>query len=56
LHAGRRHPGAKRALPAAEISAALDWAEQNQLIGAGEADEVSYLWLVRPKTEDEEEG
>jgi AAA domain len=36
--------------------AALDWAEQNQLIGAGEVDEVSYLWLSRPKTEDEEEG
>jgi len=36
--------------------AALDWAEQNQLIGAGEVDEVSYLWLARPKTEDEEEG
>ena len=36
--------------------AALDWAEQNQLIGAGEINEVSYLWLARPKTEDEEEG
>jgi AAA domain len=36
--------------------AALDWAEQNQLIGAGEVDEVSYLWLARPKIEDEEEG
>ena len=36
--------------------AALDWAEQQQLIGAGEVDEVSYLWLARPKTEDEEEG
>ena len=35
---------------------ALDWAEDQQLIGAGEVDEVSYLWLARPKTEDEEEG
>ena len=36
--------------------AALDWAEQQQLIGAGEVNEVSYLWLARPQTEDEEEG
>jgi len=35
--------------------AALEWAEQNQLIGAGEIDEVSYLWLARPKAEDEED-
>jgi hypothetical protein len=35
--------------------AALEWAEQNQLIGAGEIDEVGYLWLARPKTEDEED-
>ena len=36
--------------------AALDWAEQNQLIGVGEVNEVSYLWLARPGPEDEEEG
>ena len=36
--------------------AALDWAEQQQLIGAGEVNEVSYLWLARPKSEDQEEG
>jgi len=36
--------------------AALDWAEQQLLIGAGEVNEVSYLWLARPQTEDEEEG
>jgi hypothetical protein len=35
--------------------AALDWAEQNQLIGAGEVNEVGYLWLARPEPEDEEE-
>jgi hypothetical protein len=34
--------------------AALDWAEQSQLIGVGEISDVTYLWLVRPKTEDEE--
>jgi hypothetical protein len=33
--------------------AALDWAEQEQLIGAGEVNEVSYLWLARPEPEDE---
>ena len=36
--------------------AALEWAEQQQLIGAGEVNEVSYLWLARPKSEDQEEG
>jgi hypothetical protein len=35
--------------------AALDWAEQNQLIGAGDIDEASYLWLARPESEDEQE-
>jgi hypothetical protein len=35
--------------------AALDWAEQNQLIGAGEVDEVSYLWLARMEPEDDQE-
>jgi hypothetical protein len=35
--------------------AALDWAEQNQLIGAGEVNEVSYLWLARMKPEDGQE-
>jgi len=35
--------------------AALDWAEQEQLIGAGEVNEVSYLWFVRPNGKQEEE-
>jgi hypothetical protein len=35
--------------------AALDWAEQQQLIGAGEVNEVSYLWLARPEPEDDQE-
>jgi hypothetical protein len=35
--------------------AALDWAEQQQLIGVGEVNEMGYLWLVRPKTEEEQE-
>jgi len=35
--------------------AALDWAEQQQLIGAGEVNEVSYLWLARHNTDEEED-
>jgi len=35
--------------------AALDWAEQQQLIGAGEVNELSYLWLARVEPEDEQE-
>jgi hypothetical protein len=34
---------------------ALDWAEDHQLIGVGEIDGVTYLWLVRPDRDDEEE-
>jgi hypothetical protein len=34
--------------------AALDWAEQEQLIGIGEIEGLTYLWLVRPKAEEEE--
>jgi hypothetical protein len=35
--------------------AALDWAEQEQLIGVGEPVEgATYLWLARPKAEEEE--
>lgn len=34
--------------------AALDWAEQSQLISAGDINEVSYLWLARPEATDEE--
>ena len=32
---------------------ALDWAEDEQLIGVGKI-EASYVWLVRPDPEDEE--
>jgi len=34
--------------------AALDWAEQEQLIGVGEIEGLTYLWLVRPKAKEEE--
>ena len=33
----------------------FDWSEQQQLIGAGEVNEMSYLWLARPNTDQEEE-
>jgi hypothetical protein len=36
--------------------AAVDWAEQEQLIGASEVNGVSYLWLAPRKTEEEEEA
>jgi len=35
--------------------AALDWAEQNQLIGAGDIKEVSCLWLARPEPEEDDQ-
>jgi AAA domain len=34
--------------------AALDWAEQEKLIGVGEVGDVPYLWLARPETEEED--
>jgi hypothetical protein len=34
--------------------AALDWAEQEKLIGVGEIGDVPYLWLARPETEEED--
>ena len=36
--------------------AAVDWAEQEQLIGASAVNGVSYLWLAPRKTEEEEEA
>jgi len=36
------------------FSRALDWAEDEQLIGVSEIDGVTYLWL-RPKSPDEDE-
>src|SRR5262249_6901921 len=35
--------------------AAVDWAEQQQLIGAGEVNEVSYLWLARVEPEEDDQ-
>jgi AAA domain len=34
--------------------AALDWAEQKQLIGIGEIGDLTYVWLARPEAEEEE--
>ena len=35
---------------------ALEWAEDQDLIGAGEVDGVTYLWLTRPEPEEEPEA
>jgi hypothetical protein len=35
--------------------AAVDWSEQEQLIGAGEINGVSYLWLTRPEGGEDKE-
>ena len=34
---------------------ALEWAEDQQLIGVGEVDGITYLWLTRPEPKPEEE-
>ena len=34
---------------------ALEWAEDQELIGAGEVDGITYLWLTRPEPKPEEE-
>jgi hypothetical protein len=36
-----------------KFSRALDWAEDNELIGIGEIDEITYVWLVRREAENE---
>jgi AAA domain len=38
-----------------KFTRALDWAEDHQLIGVGESGDVTYLWLMRPDPEDEED-
>jgi hypothetical protein len=35
---------------------ALEWAEDQELIGAGQVDGVTYLWLTRPEPEEESDG
>jgi hypothetical protein len=39
-----------------KFSRALDWAEDQELIGIGEIDEITYVWLVRQEAEDEADG
>jgi hypothetical protein len=39
-----------------QFKSALNWAEQNRLIGIGEIDEVTYLWLARPDPDGDEDG
>ena len=47
-------PEQKGRLRRQRFLAALDWAEQEQLIGAGEIEGLTYLWLARPRSEEEE--
>jgi hypothetical protein len=46
-------PKQKRQLQFLQFKRALGWAEDQQLIGIGEIEGVTYLWLSRP---DREEG
>ena len=39
-----------------QFKSALNWAEQNSLIGVGEIGEVTYLWLARPDFDEDSEG
>jgi hypothetical protein len=51
-------PKQKRQFRYAQFKRALDWAEQERLLAAGEIGDVTYLWLTRPDPEDakEEQG
>ena len=48
-------PKQKRQLPSQQFKRALGWAEQQQLIGIEEINDVTYLRLSRPDREGEEE-
>jgi hypothetical protein len=39
-----------------QFKSALNWAEQNQLIGVGEIGDITYLWLARPDFDEDTEG
>ena len=47
-HAGGGHAEAKAATPAPAVQAGARWAEEQQLIGIEEIDDVTYLRLSRP--------
>jgi AAA domain len=49
-------PEQKGKLRRQKFSRALDWAEDQQLISAGEIGDVTYIWLTRIDPEDGEEG
>ena len=46
-------PKQKRQLRSQQFKRALGRAEEEQLLGVGEIDDVTYLWLIRPQEEDE---
>jgi hypothetical protein len=35
-----------------QFNRALDWAEQQKLVGVRELEDVTYLWLSNPRSED----
>jgi hypothetical protein len=39
-----------------QFKSALNWAEQNRLIGVGEIGDVTYLWLAGPDFDEDTEG
>jgi hypothetical protein len=39
-----------------QFKSALNWAEQNRLIGVGEIGDVTYLWLAQPDFDEDTEG
>ena len=49
-------PEQKGRLRRQRFLAALDWAEQKQLIGVGEIEDVSYLWLARLEERENEDA
>jgi AAA domain-containing protein len=48
-------PKQKRQIRYLQFKRALSWAEDEQLIGIGEAGDITFIWLARPDPEDEQE-
>ena len=48
-------PKQKRKSRSQKFLRALEWAEEQELISAGEIDGIAYLWLCRPEPEDDDE-
>jgi hypothetical protein len=48
-------PKQKRKSRSQKFLRAPEWAEEQELISAGEIDGIAYLWLCRPEPEDDDE-